>query len=295
MGCPRGIPEDPVSLTAILLLDPLGAQDAEGAARLAVGGQRAAQLHLLVVVAAVQKARLVEGQRVQEAVAGLEEAFHIGQLQAVAVALQLLDADVVAGRGVLGVLQLVAAAGTGHVVGGLVMCLAPLPPVPSRDASPLLHAVGLPALRQQHAADHGFAPQRGVVVRRVAVEVAAEAAHLVLQPLADGDLDDVEAVVADLDVGAGVDDQEAFLAVDLGGKPRDEGDAHVAAIHLGWERIVRLMSLLSCRTGALATHRHLCKCLPNRKKRCLCLSRGRWAFSFTLSFSQQISLNPYYP
>lgn len=91
----------PGSLTAILLLDPFGAQDAEGAACLAVGGQRATQLDLLVVVAAIQKAGLVEGQGVQEAIAGLEEAFHVCQLQAVAVALQLLDLDVVAGGGIL--------------------------------------------------------------------------------------------------------------------------------------------------------------------------------------------------
>lgn len=111
----------PGFLTAILLLDPLGAQDAKGAAGLAVGGQRAAQLDLLVVVAAIQKAGLVKGQGVQEAVAGLEEAFHVRQLQAVAVALQLLDLDVVAGGSVLRVLQLVAAVGTRRVEGALVV------------------------------------------------------------------------------------------------------------------------------------------------------------------------------
>lgn len=121
----------PGSLTAILLLDPLSAQDAKSTAGLAVGSQRATQLDLLVVVAAIQKAGLVKGQGVQEAVAGLEEAFHVRQLQAVAVALQLLDLHVVTGGGILRVLQLVAAVGTGQVAGAPIM--AGPAPAPARQ------------------------------------------------------------------------------------------------------------------------------------------------------------------
>lgn len=45
--------------------------------------------------------------------AGLEEALHVCQLEAVAVALQLLDLHVVASCSILRVLQLVAAVGRG--------------------------------------------------------------------------------------------------------------------------------------------------------------------------------------
>lgn len=99
------------SLTAVLLLDPLGAEDAEGAAGLPVGGQGAAQLELLVVVAAVQVAGLVEGEGIKKAVAGLKEALHVGELQAVAIPLHGLDVHVVARGCVLGELELVAARG----------------------------------------------------------------------------------------------------------------------------------------------------------------------------------------
>lgn len=99
------------SLTAVLLLDPLGAEDAEGAAGLPVGGQGAAQLELLVVVAAVQVAGLVEGEGIKQPVAGLKEALHVGELQAVAITLHGLDVHIVARGGVLGELELVAAGG----------------------------------------------------------------------------------------------------------------------------------------------------------------------------------------
>lgn len=99
------------SLTAVLLLDPLGAEDAKGAAGLPVGGQGAAQLELLVVVAAVQVAGLVEGEGIKKPVAGLKEALHVGELQAVAITLHGLDVHIVARGGVLGELELVAAGG----------------------------------------------------------------------------------------------------------------------------------------------------------------------------------------
>lgn len=98
--------------------------------------------------------------------------------------------------------------------------------------SPLLHAIGFPALGQHHAADNRLPPQGDVIVRPVPVEVAAQAAHFVLQPLADADFEDVEAVVQDLDIRAGVDDQEALHAVDFGRQPGDEGDGHLGAVHL---------------------------------------------------------------
>lgn len=68
------------ALTAVLLGDPLGGEGAHGAAGLGVGRQRAADLSLAVIVAAVQVAGLVEGPRIQQAVARLEEAFRQGEL-----------------------------------------------------------------------------------------------------------------------------------------------------------------------------------------------------------------------
>lgn len=64
-----------------------------------------------MVVAAVQVAGLVEGKGVEQPIAGLEEALHVRELQAVAVALHLLDVHVVTHGRVLGELQLVAAGG----------------------------------------------------------------------------------------------------------------------------------------------------------------------------------------
>lgn len=99
------------SLTAVLLPDPLGAEDAEGAAGLPIGSQGAAQLELLVVVAAVQVTGLVEGEGIKKPVAGLKEALHVGELQAVAVTLHGLDVYVVTRGCVLGELELVATGG----------------------------------------------------------------------------------------------------------------------------------------------------------------------------------------
>ena len=79
-----------------------------------------------------------------------------------------------------------------------------------RTCSPVLHAVGLPALGQLQGADRWLAPGCDVVVAGVSVEVPAQAAHRVLQTLAHGDAEGVEAVVADLDVLGRVYDQEAL-------------------------------------------------------------------------------------
>ena len=68
------------ALTAVLLGDPLGGEGAQGAAGLGVGRQRATHLSLAVVVAAVQVTGLVEGPGVQQAMARLEEALHLGEL-----------------------------------------------------------------------------------------------------------------------------------------------------------------------------------------------------------------------
>lgn len=97
---------------------------------------------------------------------------------------------------------------------------------------PVLHAVGLPALRELQAADGRLAPGGDVVVGRIPVVVPTEPAHLVLQPLPHGDAQHVEAVVADLDVLDGVDDQEALGAGDPGLEPRHEGDRHRGPVHL---------------------------------------------------------------
>lgn len=68
------------ALTAVLLGDPLGGEGSHGAAGLSVCCQRATDLSLAVIVAAVQVAGLVEGPGVQQAMAGLEEALQLGEL-----------------------------------------------------------------------------------------------------------------------------------------------------------------------------------------------------------------------
>lgn len=68
---PRG------ALTAVLLGDPLGGEGAHRAAGLGVGCQRATDLSLAVIIAAVQVAGLVEGSGIQQAVARLEEALQL--------------------------------------------------------------------------------------------------------------------------------------------------------------------------------------------------------------------------
>lgn len=74
MLVPRG------SLTAVLLGDPLGGEGAQGAAGLCVGCQRTTDLSLVVIIAAIQVAGLVEGLGIQKAVARLEETLQLGEL-----------------------------------------------------------------------------------------------------------------------------------------------------------------------------------------------------------------------
>lgn len=81
---------------------------------------------------------------------------------------------------------------------------------PFEPQQPVSHAIGLPALRQLQGAGSRLAPGGDVVVARVSVEVAAEAADFVLEPLAHGDAEGVEMVVTDLDVLRCVDDDEAL-------------------------------------------------------------------------------------
>ena len=103
------------ALTAVLLGNPLGGERAHGAAGLGVGRQRAADLGLAVVVAAVQVAGLEEGPGVQQAVAGLEEALHLVELLAAVLALEAQHCRVVAGLSQGHVLGLVAAVDGGEV------------------------------------------------------------------------------------------------------------------------------------------------------------------------------------
>lgn len=81
-------------------------------------------------------------------------------------------------------------------------CAGPHPPV--------LHTVGLPALGQLQGADSRLAPGGDVVVAGVSVVIPTEPTHLVLQPLAHGDAERVEAVVSNLDVLGCVDDDETL-------------------------------------------------------------------------------------
>lgn len=80
----------------------------------------------------------------------------------------------------------------------------------NNPTSPVLHPVGLPALGQFQGADGRFASGGDVVVAGVSIEVPTQATHLVLQPLAHGDAESVEAVVPHLDVLGRVDDNEAL-------------------------------------------------------------------------------------
>ena len=99
------------ALTAVLLGDPLGGERAHGAAGLGVGRERAADLSLAVVVAAVQVAGLVEGPGIQQAVAWLEEALQLGELLTGVLALQGQHRCVVTRLGQSHVLGLITARG----------------------------------------------------------------------------------------------------------------------------------------------------------------------------------------
>lgn len=91
MLVPRG------SLTAVLLGDPLGGEGAQGAAGLCVGCQWATDLSLVVIIAAIQVAGLVEGLGIQKAVARLEETLQLGELLAGTFILQRRHCCVVTG------------------------------------------------------------------------------------------------------------------------------------------------------------------------------------------------------
>lgn len=90
-GLPRG------ALTAVLLGDPLGGEGAQGAAGLCVGCQRATDLSLAVIIAAIQVTGLVEGPGIQQTVARLEEALQLGELLAGIFTLQRRHCRVVTG------------------------------------------------------------------------------------------------------------------------------------------------------------------------------------------------------
>lgn len=98
--------------------------------------------------------------------------------------------------------------------------------------SPLLHAIGLPALGQHHTAHHRFPAQGHIIISHVPIEVATEATHFVLQPLTDADFNDVETVVVYLDVGAGVDHQKPLAAVDFGCQASYKRYTYLCAVHL---------------------------------------------------------------
>lgn len=111
MGTEFSLREAHGALTAVLLGDPLGGEGAHGAASFCVSCQRSTDLSLAMVVAAVQVAGLVEGTGVQQAVAGLEEAFELCELLTGVFALQSQDGCVVAGLSQSHVLGLIAAGG----------------------------------------------------------------------------------------------------------------------------------------------------------------------------------------
>lgn len=98
--------------------------------------------------------------------------------------------------------------------------------------SPLLHAIGFPALGQHYTAHHRFPPQGYIIISHVTIEVATEATHFVLQPLTDADFNEVETVVVNLDVGAGVNHQKPLAAVDFGCQASDKWNIHLCAVHL---------------------------------------------------------------
>lgn len=105
MLVPRG------ALTAVLLGDPLGGEGAHGAAGLCVGCQRAADLRLSVIIAAVQVAGLVEGPGIQQAVARLEETLQLSELLTGVFSLQRQYRRVVTGLSQSHVLGLITTGG----------------------------------------------------------------------------------------------------------------------------------------------------------------------------------------
>lgn len=96
-------------LTAVLLCDPLGGQGSQGAAGLCVSCKRATDLSLVVIVAAIQVAGLVEGLGIQKAVARLEETLQLGELLTGAFALKVHHCCVVTGLGQSHVLSFITA------------------------------------------------------------------------------------------------------------------------------------------------------------------------------------------
>lgn len=102
---PRG------ALTAVLLGDPLGGEGTQGAAGLCISCQRATDLSLAVIIAAVQVAGLVEGPGIQQAVAWLEETFQLGELLTGIFTLKCHHCGVVTGLGQSHVLGLIATRG----------------------------------------------------------------------------------------------------------------------------------------------------------------------------------------
>ena len=104
---PRG------ALTAVLLGDPLGGEGAQGAAGLCVGSQRATDLSLPVIVAAIQVAGLVEGPGVEQAVARLEETLQLRELLTGILTLQRHHRCVVTGLSQSHVLGFITTTGEG--------------------------------------------------------------------------------------------------------------------------------------------------------------------------------------
>lgn len=95
--CEKLVPRG--SLTAVLLGDPLGGEGAQGAAGFCIGCQGATDLSLVVIVAAVQVAGLVEGPGIQKAMAWLEETLQLGELLTGIFTLQRHHGCVVTGLG----------------------------------------------------------------------------------------------------------------------------------------------------------------------------------------------------
>lgn len=81
---------------------------------------------------------------------------------------------------------------------------------------PLLHAIGFPALGQEHAADDWLPSQSDVIISVISIKISTKPANFVLQAFTNGNFDDVEPIVVDLDIWARVYDQETFQAVDFG-------------------------------------------------------------------------------
>lgn len=76
--------------------------------------------------------------------------------------------------------------------------------------TPVLHAIGFPALGKLQSTNSRFATGGDVIICGVTIKIPTETTHFVLQPWSHGDAERVKAVVPNLDVLGRVNNQKTF-------------------------------------------------------------------------------------